>query len=83
MRVYLDDAGEKTLLGEADILPESLPVLEVPLFAGASIVRERFTIGTLTHLPEGGGLPIVERAVLLAPGQVPELPPGWRPLLRQ
>ena len=50
---------------------------------GASIIRERFTIGTVTHLPDGGGRPIVERAVLLAPGQVPELLPGWRPLLRQ
>jgi hypothetical protein len=83
MKVYLDDAGEKTLLGEADISFESGPIFEVPLFAGTSIRRERFIIGTVTHLPEGGGLPVVERAVLLAPGQLPEVLPGWRPLVRQ
>jgi hypothetical protein len=83
MRGYLDDAGEKRLLGVAGISPQSGPALEVPRFAGASIVRERFVLGTVTHLPEGGGFPVVERAVLLVPGQVPVLLPEWRPLIRQ
>ncbi len=34
----------------------------------------------LGHLPEGGGAPVVERAVLAAPGQLVELLPGWVPL---
>jgi hypothetical protein len=56
------------------------PVLVVPLFGGASIIREQYTVGTVTHFPPGGGEPVVERAVLLAAGQPPELLPGWQPL---
>ncbi len=41
---------------------------------------ERFTVGTVTHLPDGSGAPVVERAVLAAPGQLVELLPGWVPL---
>lgn len=41
---------------------------------------ETFAVGTVTHLPEGGGAPVVERAVLAAPGQLAELLPGWKPL---
>ena len=32
---------------------------------------------------QGGGAPVVERAVLAAPGQLVELLPGWVPLTRQ
>ena len=45
--------------------------------AAAPSIVESFAIGTVTHLPEGGGAPVVERAVLLAPGQIPKLLPGW------
>ena len=80
MKVYLDDAGEKRLLGRAE-LPENIgPVYEMPLFGAASTIVERFTIGTMTHLPEGGGDPVVERVVLLSLSQRPELLPGWQPL---
>jgi hypothetical protein len=46
----------------------------------ASTICERFTVGTVTHLPKSGGAPVVERAVLAAPGQLVELLPGWQPL---
>jgi hypothetical protein len=82
MKVYLDQAGEKTLLGEADVPSESGPVFEVPLFSGSSVRRERFAVGTVTHLPKDSPYPVVERAVLLVAGQHPELLPGWRPLRR-
>jgi hypothetical protein len=47
-----------------------------------SVFRERYTIGTVTHLPSAPApaLPVVERAVLLADGQPPELLAGWMPL---
>jgi len=79
MKVYLDDGGEKRLIGRADVLEDCGPVFEVPLFGAASIIAERFTIGGVTHLP-AGGTPVVERAVLAAPGQPVELLPGWQPL---
>jgi hypothetical protein len=80
MKVYLDDAGEKRLLGRADV-PETVgAVYEMPLFGAASTIVERFTIGTVTHLPAGGGAPVVERVVLLSPEQRPEVLPGWVPL---
>ena len=80
MKVYLDDCGEKRLVGRADV-PDSIgPLLEVPLFGAGSVIREQFVIGTVTHLRPSGGFPVVERAVLLAPGQPPELLPGWQPL---
>ena len=78
MKVYLDDGGDKRLIGRADVPDGHGPVYEVPLFGTASIIAERFTIGTVTHLPRGGA-PVVERAVLLAPGQLVERP-GWQPL---
>jgi hypothetical protein len=80
LKVYLNEAGEKRLIGRADV-PDDAPLLiSVPLFGGSSIVREHFEIGTVTHVPAGGGPPIVERAVVLARGQLPELLPGWQPL---
>lgn len=80
MDVYADDGGEMRLVGHAAVPPDVGPVFEVPLFGAASVIRERYTIGTVTHLPDSGGEPVVVRAVLLAPGQLPELLPGWRPL---
>jgi len=80
MKVYLDDAGEKRLLGRADVPEDVGAVYELPLFGAASTIVEHFTIGTVTHLPEGGGLPVVERVVLLCRDQRPEFLPGWQPL---
>jgi hypothetical protein len=80
MRVFLDDGGEKRLLGRADIPGDVGAVYEVRLFGPSSIIREAFTVGTVTQLGPGkldlGG----ERVILLAPGQRPELLPGWQPL---
>ncbi len=79
MRVYLDEDGRKRLVGRADVPGDAGPVYEVPLFTAASVVMERFTIGPVTHLAESGDL-MVERAVILAPGQLAELLPAWVPL---
>jgi hypothetical protein len=81
MKVYLGECGEKRLVGRADIPDDTGPVYEVPLFGAVSVIRERFTIGTVTHLPAGAAVPYVERAVLLSPGQPVELLPGWQPLV--
>jgi hypothetical protein len=80
MKVYLDDGGLRRLIGRADVPLEHGPVLEVALFGPTSIIRERFAIGTVAPLPAGGDTPVVERAVLVAPGQLAELLPGWQPL---
>ena len=80
MKVYVDDRGEKRLLGRAEVILDVGAAYEIPLFGAASIIAERFTIGTVTHLPAGGGAPVAERVVLLGPQQCPELLPGWRPL---
>lgn len=80
MKVYLDDVGDKRLIGRADVPDGHGPVFEVPLFGPTSIIVEKFALGTVTHMPAGGGAPVVERAVLLALDQRPELLPGWQPL---
>jgi hypothetical protein len=80
MDVYADEGGEMRLIGHAAVPPDCGPVFEVPLFGPVSVIRERFTIGTVTHLPEAGADPVVVRAVLLSPGQLPDLLPGWRPI---
>ena len=74
MYVYLDENGNKRLIGRADVPDDCGPVYEVPLFGAASVIAERFTVGAVTHLPEGGGAPVVERA---APGlhTAPPAPP--------
>ena len=77
MEVYLDEDGHKRLVGRADVPEDCGPVYEVPMFGAASAIAERFAIGAVTHLPEGGGAPVVERAVLMAPGQIANLLPGW------
>ena len=80
VKVYLDDDGNKRLVGRADVPDGQGPVYEVPLFGPTSIIVETFALGTVTHMPTGGGAPVVERAVLLALDQRPELLPGWQPL---
>jgi hypothetical protein len=78
MKVYVDENGDKRLIGRAEVPEEHGPILEVPLFGPASCIAERYTIGTVTHLPAGGGIPVVEHAILLVPGQLADLLPGWR-----
>ena len=80
MRVHLDDRGGRRLVGRADVPEDCGPVYEVPLFGTASAIAERFAIGAVARLPAGGGAPVVERAVLLSPGQWAEVLPGWAPL---
>ena len=79
MRVYLDADGEKHLVGRTDLPETHGPFYEARLFGPGSIIRETFTIGTVTHLPGGGGAPVVERAVIVSRGQLVELLPGWQP----
>ncbi len=80
MKVYLCEDGEQRLLGRADVPANAGPVFRTPLFGAASVIVEPFVVGAVTRLPEGGGAPVVERAVLAAPGQLVELLPGWAPL---
>jgi hypothetical protein len=80
MKVYLDEDGDRRLVGRADIPADHGPVYAIPLFGAAATIVDQYVIGSVTKLPEGGGDPIVERAVLLSPGQLPELLPGWRAL---
>ncbi|GAA0571049.1 hypothetical protein GCM10009416_07060 [Craurococcus roseus] len=80
MKVYVDEGGERRLIGRADVPEGCGPVFEAPLFGAASTIAEAFTVGAVTHLPEGGGAPVVERAVLAAPGQLVDLMTGWQPL---
>lgn len=80
MRVYLDEAGTQRLIGRADIPDDVGPVYEVHLFGASSPITDHFTVGVVTHLGPDPENIKVERAVLLAPGQRPELLPGWQPL---
>lgn len=80
MKVFVDDGDGRRLVGWAGVPEDCGPMFEVPLFGAASTISERFTVGSVTRLPEGGGAPVVERAVLAAPGQLLELLPGWEPL---
>lgn len=79
MKVYRLENGQPHLVGRADISDDEGVIFEVPLFGAASTIIETFMIGAVTHLPPDGSLH-VERAVLLTPGQSPELLPGWTPL---
>ena len=79
MKVYVCEDGEKRLVGRADVPANAGPVFRAPMFGAASIIVEPFVVGAVTHLPAGGGAPVVERAVLAAPGQMVELLPGWVP----
>ena len=80
MKVYFEHNGERRLIGRADLPAGTGPVYEVPLFGPVSVIEEKFRIGTVTHLPEDGGAPVVERAVLAVEGQLVGLLPGWTPL---
>lgn len=80
MKVYLDDEGARRLVGRADVPDEGLPTYDVPLFGPAETVVERYAVCAVTHLPTGGGPPVVERAIVLGRSQDPALLPGWRPL---
>ena len=56
MKVYLDENGDRRLIGRAEVPADCGPVFEVPMFgAAAPAVVESFTVGTVTHLPDGGG----------------------------
>ena len=80
MKVYWDEEGERRLIGRADIPDDVGPVYEVHLFGAASTITDHFTVGTVAHFgPEPGSM-LVERGILLGPGQRPELLPGWQPL---
>ena len=80
MKVHLDENGGTRLVGRADVPEDCGPVYEVPAVREALAITEEFAVGAVTHLPEGGGAAVVERAVLVVPGQPVELLPGWVPL---
>ena len=80
MKVYLEEGGERRLIGRSDLPEDCGPVYEAPMFGAAATIVESLAVGTVTHLPDGGGVPVVERAVLAAPGQLVDLLPGWQPL---
>lgn len=80
MKVYTDDDGGRRLIGHAAVPDDCGPVYEVPAVKETEAITEAFAVGTVTHVPEGGGAPVVERAVLAVPGQMVELLPGWEPL---
>lgn len=80
MDVYAEQGGEIRLIGQADVPQECGATYEVTLFGPSAVLRERFTIGTVTYLPPGGGPPMASRAVLLTRGQHPGMLPGWRPV---
>jgi hypothetical protein len=76
-KVFQDYDNGRRLVGRAEVPQDAEPVYEVPMFGAVSVIVERFVTGTVTRLPEPGGAPVVERAVLAAPGQLVELLPGW------
>jgi len=78
MKVYIDNGEEKILVGRADIPAVQGPVYRAQLSGAAWSIIDEYVIGTVTHLPKGGGAPLGERAVLLSPGQAPEILPGWQ-----
>jgi hypothetical protein len=81
VKVYLNEHGKQRLIGRAEVPADyGSPVFEVLLFGAASTLAERFTLGAVTHLPEGGGAPVVERAILASPEQLVEILPGWQSL---
>lgn len=67
-------------IGRADIEDTGQLVHEEPLFGPVSTIVDRYAIGSVTSCPLGASLPLVERGILLAAGQVPEFLPGWQPL---
>jgi transcriptional regulator with XRE-family HTH domain len=79
MKVYEVHGDAPRLVGRCEVPDDVGPVFEVPLFGIKSVIREQYTIGTVTHVQTGEAAR-VERAVLLSPGQPPEILPGWAPL---
>lgn len=82
MNVYAEEGGEFRLIGRADVPQDCGATFDVTLLGPSAVLRERFTIGTVTQRPAGGGPPTTMRAVLLTHGQHPGLLPGWRPIGR-
>ena len=80
VKVYLFDGGHRRLVGRADVPDDHRAVFHVPMSGAVSSATERFIVGVVTHSPDGGGDPVVERAVLAAPGQWLGALPGWAPL---
>ena len=81
MKVFrTDEDGKWCPIGRAEIQDIGQPVHEEPLFGLVSTIVDRYAIGTVTTFPPGASLPVAERSILLADGQVPEFPPGWEPL---
>lgn len=79
MKVYRQDADGQHFVGIANVEDEGWPTLEVRLFGPVSVIAETFMIGTVTHCPSGDAPNIaVERVILLAGGQRPEVLPGWQ-----
>jgi len=79
MRVFLDDNGEKRLIGTAEVPADQGPLLEVRLFGASSSITETFAIATLTHM-RGNDPPAIERVVLVSPLQTPSILPRWQSL---
>lgn len=80
MKVYSDEGGTWRLIGRADIEDDGLPVYRLFLFGTASTITDDYAFCTVTHLSGDSGPPVVERVLLVGPGQVAELLPGWQPL---
>jgi hypothetical protein len=81
LKVFQDDEEYgRRMVGRADVPADTGAAYEVRMFGATSVITERFMIGTVTHFPKDGGLPVEERAVLAASGQPVELLPGWMPL---
>jgi hypothetical protein len=78
VQVYVDDNDGRRLIGRADVPEDAGPVLAVPMVgAAAPSIVESFAIGAVTHLPAGGGAPVVERVVLAASGLWLGALAGW------
>lgn len=80
MKVYIEDADGRRLLGRADIPDDVGLVYEVHLFGASSIITDHFAVGAITHLGPGPNDVRVERVIFVGLGQRPELLPGWEPL---
>lgn len=80
MKVCADEDGSKRLAGRAEVEDDGTLVYRVYLFGAASTITDDFTIGTVTQLGSGAEPWRLEPAILLSPGQRPELLPGWQPL---
>lgn len=78
MKVYRNVDGLPCLLGRADIEDGPPVVIEVSLFGPSTTLVEAFLVGTVTHRRRDEGHVTVERAILLADDQSPELLPGFQ-----